>query len=76
MSYNDPNFKITDEEGNTIPEEELPFSRLLKTKEPVDGYVHYIERPDGVRKKIKINGNPMFDENGNIQGAVFSLEEV
>ncbi len=76
MTYNDPKWKITDEEGKPIPDGELPFARIMKTKEAVRDFVHAIEWPDGKRIVLKINGAPMFDDDGSINGAVFVMEEV
>lgn len=76
LSFNAPEFKITDRTGNEIPDDQLPFSRVINSKKPIFGYVHYIEFPDGTKKKLKINGNPIFNQDNDITGAVFNFSEL
>ena len=76
MAYDDPAFNITDTSGKPIPSEELPFSRIAKTGEPVSEYVHRISHPDGAELTLRINGSPIIDEYGEVEGAVFNLEEI
>lgn len=76
MSYNAPEFKITDKAGDKIPDDNLPFSRIIKFKKPIFGYQHYIEFPDGKKKKLEINGNPIFNQENQISGAVFNFSEL
>lgn len=72
--FNDIKFKITDYSGNSIPDDELPFSIIMKTREPIYKYKHCIVHPDGKKWNLLINGSPIFDENGDVEGAVFSLD--
>ena len=74
-TYNDPRFRITDLEGKPIPDEDLPFWRILETGEGITDYRHKIERHDGT-VTIKIEGSPIYGENGEIEGAVFNLTEI
>ncbi|MFP4509826.1 MAG: chemotaxis protein CheB [Spirochaetaceae bacterium] len=76
MKYNDEAFHITDEDGNPIPSEQLPFARLMSTKDSVHKYVHCITRPDGGRVTVSITGNPIFGEDGSVEGAVFNVHTV
>jgi two-component system, chemotaxis family, CheB/CheR fusion protein len=75
MQYNAAEFKITDTDGNPIPDEQLPFNQIIKTGNPVHNFEHYIEFPNGNRKKLQINGNPIISSEGNIDGAVFAIIE-
>ena len=74
-SYDDVKWEITDQEGKPIPEEELPFSIVMRTGKPVKNFKHYIKNSD---KKIllSINGAPIFDESEDLKGVVFTLEEL
>jgi two-component system CheB/CheR fusion protein len=74
--YDDPVFKITDAEGNEFPSSELPFAVITRTKEPLLGFRHFVERPDGERVELEINGSPVIDDEGDVSGAVFSIIEA
>lgn len=73
--FDAPEWKITDVNGNSIPSEQLPFSIIKNSGKQVSDFKHYIQ--DGQDKKIllKINGTPIFDEDGAFDGAVFALQE-
>lgn len=75
-SYNAPEWKIADFDGGPFPDEDLPFSRVIKTGEPVFDIQHAIEWPGGMRKLLSINGAPLRDEAGAISSIVFSIEDI
>jgi len=75
-TYNDPKWRITDTEGDPIPDEELPFRQVRDSGEPVYGFRHQIEWPDGKRKTLSVNGAPLFDDEGNIESTVFALTDI
>jgi two-component system CheB/CheR fusion protein len=74
--YNNPDWKITDLNGNEIPDELLPFRLISEGKNQMENYRLKIENGAGKRICLSINGSPMFDESGNVDGVVFSLEEL
>ncbi|MFB6175737.1 MAG: PAS domain-containing protein, partial [Halobaculum sp.] len=67
---------IRDLDGNPIPEEELPFRRVVETGEPVSNVRHSIRWPDGTRRDLLVNGAPLLDDDGAVQSAVFSLADI
>lgn len=75
-TYNDPKWQITDLEGDVIPDEELPFRQVYDSGEPIYGYRHTIEWPDGTRKTLLVNGEPVFDDDGQIESTVFALTDI
>ncbi len=75
-TYDDPEWRIRDLDGDPIPDEELPFRRVLDTGEPVEGVRHAIDWPDGTRKVLRVNGAPLFDGAGEVASVVFSLTDV
>ncbi|AZH26460.1 PAS domain S-box protein [Haloplanus aerogenes] len=75
-SYDSPEWRIIDENGDPIPSDDLPFSRVMRSGEPVYGYEHGIERLDGDRAWLSINMGPILDENGEIDYLVSSIEDV
>ncbi|MFB6173115.1 MAG: PAS domain S-box protein [Halobacteriales archaeon] len=75
-TYNDPEWRITDLDGEPIPDEELPFRQVRDSGEPLYGYRHMIEWPDGTRKALLVNGAPLFDDSGAVESVVFSLLDI
>ena len=75
-TYNDPKWNITDTEGNPIPDEELPFYRVRESGEPIYGFEHKVELPNGSEKILLVNGAPLFDDEGKVKSAVFALTDV
>jgi PAS domain S-box-containing protein len=75
-TYNDPEWNITDLDGEPFPDEKLPFRQVIETGEPVFGVEHAIEWPDGRRRALRINGAPLRDEAGIITRVVFAIEDV
>jgi len=75
-TYNDLAWHITDLDGAPFPEEELPFRRVMATGQPVTDIRHAIERPDGRRILLSTNGAPLFDADGELEGAVFTVSDI
>ena len=75
-AYNDPDWQITDLQGNPIPEEELPFRQVRDSGEPLYGFRHTISWPDGTERVLSVNGAPLFDGDGNVESVVFSLTDI
>jgi|GEM_PF-4611599 len=75
-TYNAPEWRITDFNGGTFPDEKLPFRQIMTNKKPVYDIQHAIEWPDGRRVYLSINGAPLFGKSGKIESIVFSLEDI
>lgn len=75
-TYNDPKWEITDFDGNRIPDKKLPFRQIRDSGEPLYGFRHKIEWPDGTQKILEVNGEPLFDNTGSIETVVFSLTDI
>jgi len=75
-TYNDPEWKIRDLDGEPIPDEKLPFRKVRDSGEPLYGVRHTIEWPDGTRKILLVNGTPLFDDDGNVEYVVFALSDI
>ncbi|MGM0412352.1 MAG: PAS domain S-box protein, partial [Pseudomonadota bacterium] len=52
------------------------FHRVLTTGEPVHGFRHAIQWPDGHRRILSINGAPLFDADGAVERVVFSIDDI
>jgi PAS domain S-box-containing protein len=69
-SYDDPDWNITDADGNQIPANDLPFARVVETGEPVFGYEHAISEPDGVERWLSVNAVPLLTESAEIERVI------
>jgi len=75
-TYNAPEWRITDYDGNPFPDDKLPFRRVMRTGQSVFDIRHAIEWPDGQRVLLSINAAPLFDEAGQVDGMVATVEDV
>jgi len=72
--YNSMEWRITSFEGDDFSDDELPFSIIKRTYEPVYNIKHVIEN-DSNKLYISISGAPLFDVEGKFIGAVFCIED-
>lgn len=75
-TFNAPEWKLTTVDGEAMPDEELPFSIVMRTGKPVFRVEHGIERPDGTRLILSVNAAPLQDEKGESQGVIALLEDI
>jgi PAS domain S-box-containing protein len=75
-SHDDERWDVVDADGEPVPGDELPFARVKRDEEPVFGERLGISRPDGGRVWISANCAPLFDDEGEFDGAVYSFEDV
>jgi len=75
-TYDDIKWKITDFEGNPFPSDQLPFNLVKKTQKPAYDIKHAIEWPHGEKKLLSINAAPLFDQEGNFNGAVTTISDI
>ncbi|QUJ73830.1 GAF domain-containing protein [Haloarcula marismortui] len=73
-AYNDPEWDIKDLDGNPIPDDELPFARVLYEGEQVRDQ-HTIRWPDGKKRVLAVNGAPVMNE-GSVESVVCSLTDI
>ncbi len=69
-------WKIFRQDGSQMDLSECPMAIALKEGRPVDGQEIVVERPDGVRRNILPHPKPLFNELGEITGAVNLLVDV
>ncbi len=75
LHYDSTTLRIASFEGNAMPKEELPFSLIKKTYEPVYNILHTVE----IKEKklyLSVSGAPIFDPLGMFEGAVFCIENL
>jgi PAS domain S-box-containing protein len=74
--YDDPAWEIVDEDGESIPSEELPFSRVMRTGEPVYDAEHGIETAAGTERWLSINAAPLSVTDDGVERVVATVEDV
>jgi PAS domain S-box-containing protein len=75
-AYNDPAWCIRAPDGGSMTEEDLPFSRVMATEEPVYDVEHRIEWPDGTQRLLSVSGAPLHAAHGELDGAVFHVNDI
>jgi PAS domain S-box-containing protein len=74
--YNEPRWRSTTADGDPLPDEEQPFTRVRESDAPVYDVRHAIEWPDGRRVLLSVSGSPVHDGDGNFAGMVAVIQDV
>ena len=74
--HDDGRWNLVDEEGNPRSGDDLPFSIVQETGEPVYDDVIGLDKPDGTRVWVSAHCAPLFDADGEFDGAVYALKDV
>lgn len=69
-------WKIFSPDGSPLPIDERPVAIALKEGRKVTGTEIIIERPDGERRNVLPHPEPIFDDAGNITGALNTLIDI
>lgn len=62
--------------GAPLDPEESPVAVVLRTQEPVREREFVLERTDGTRLIVLVNADPLFDDNGDLLGAVNCIQDI
>jgi PAS domain S-box-containing protein len=62
--------------GERLPHDQCPMARALKDKKPVRNEIAIALRPDGSRVAFRPYPTPLFDDDGNLTGAVNMLVDI
>jgi PAS domain S-box-containing protein len=69
-------FKLYSSDGKPIVHDECWMALALKTGKEYNGQEIIIECPDRTRRTVLAHANPIYDEVGNLQGAVNVLVDI
>ena len=75
-TYDSGEWNIYYDDGRPVPDEENPVSRVFETGEPVFGFEHWIELPDGSERWLSSNTAPVPNEEGDVEYVVVAFEDV
>jgi len=74
--YNDSAWQIITEDDERVPDEALPFARVMNTGGLVHGIEHGIKLPNGERLFLSSNAAPLLDESGQIDSVVVTTQDI
>ncbi len=74
--YNDPKWRISNLDGGSFPDEQLPFCQVMATGKSVHNVEHAIHWADGTRRSLSISAAPLHDASGRIERVVCAIEDV
>lgn len=74
-SFDASKWKISDEKGNPIDPDDLPFGQVKATGEQIEDYRHFIQVPGKKKTLISVSGAPVFVDD-QFKGGVFIVSEV
>jgi PAS domain S-box-containing protein len=69
-------WKLFTTDGEPLPHAECPMAIALRERREVRGFEAFAERPDGSRVRFAPFPTPIFDDDGNLAGAVNMLIDV
>lgn len=75
-SYNDPAWSISTVDGQSFPEESLPFAQVMRSGQSVHGVEHAIAHSDGSRTMLSVSASPLFNQAGDIIYVVAALSDI
>ncbi|MFW5693561.1 MAG: chemotaxis protein CheB [Alkalispirochaeta sp.] len=78
MRHQEETLQVLTTDGTPIPSNQLPASLVTSEGTPVDDYSALVQAgPDGANPganiPVRINGSPIYDEHGALEGAVLNL---
>jgi PAS domain S-box-containing protein len=74
--YDSVEWNIYYDDGTPVPVEENPVTRVFATSEPVFGFEHWIELPDGTERWLSSNSAPVPNEAGTVEHVIVAFEDV
>lgn len=63
-------------DGRSLPHAETPMAVVLRTGEPAYGQEAIVERPDGSRRVVLVDIEPLKDEQGHLTGAINCFRDI
>jgi PAS domain S-box-containing protein len=63
-------------DGDEVADREWPFAHIMRNGAPVADARYVLERPDGERRSIRINGAPLRAPDGSVRQVVFSVDDI
>ncbi|MBN1138976.1 MAG: PAS domain-containing protein [Anaerolineae bacterium] len=74
--FNDPRWRVLDNRGQSMPTEMLPFPQIVRDRRPTYGREYSVELAGRQTFHLSINAAPLFDESGELNSVVMTVEDV
>jgi PAS domain S-box-containing protein len=75
-TYRQPEWNIYYDDGRSVPVDEHPITRVLKTGMAVYGFEHWIDLPDGTERWLSSNSAPVLNKGGDIEYIIVGIEDA
>lgn len=76
LDYNAPGWEISTFGGCPMPDQDLPFRRVMQTRQPVMDMHLAIRWENGEKRLLSVNGVPLTRGNGEMDGVVMTIEDI
>ena len=75
-AYDDPEWEITNLDGEPLPSEDLPAARAIRDGRAVRNSPMAVARPDDEPVILSVNAVPVRDRDGSVREAIVSFRDV
>lgn len=69
-------WRALDEKNNPIPGSELPYAKIVRSKEPMLNYQCRLETDRNELLWVMVNGAPLLDADGEVEAVILTLEDI
>ncbi|NHN47998.1 PAS domain S-box protein [Halostella sp. JP-L12] len=76
FSHDDTRLDLVEENGDPLETGEMPFNRVVTQEEEIHDQILGLRRPSGERVWVSVNGAPQWNEDDELERAVFAFEDV
>ncbi len=71
-----PDAQWTYFQGNPIPDEDLPYQKVMRTHHPLYQCHCSLRWTEDIQSFLSLNAAPLLDENRQLQGIILTLEDI
>jgi PAS domain S-box-containing protein len=75
-AYNHPAWRLMTPDGDPLPDESLPFARVVNSGQPVADVLYAVDLSGGQRFYLSSSAAPLLDRSGQIDGVIVTSEDV
>jgi PAS domain S-box-containing protein len=75
-SYNHSRYDMINEHGDPLASGDSAFDRVMSQEEPIHDHVIGMRRPSGERVWLSVSGAPQYNDDGELERAVFAFEDI
>ena len=75
-THNSLAWRMTHVDGRPMEDQEFPFRRVVNTGQSISNMQIALAQPNGDPVLLSVNGAPLFDTIGQLNGVVFTLEDI